>query len=281
MRAPLLAMGLSVLMVSVGSGNARAEETTVALAVTNSKDAATDQTISKYHGYYLELSQIAGQQNYSAIVGSLQRQLDIVEGVGLNERVLQFFRTIPIVVDDAGCLDSKSTDPAEKERPPVLALGCFGPGRSARFRDRPRNVTYLDNATGNWMNPDPVELAEDTKRGVIMLRARVMRETPMVLHEMLHAFHFHMMAHGFENPSITFYYDKAKSVFSAQEYLMSNKKEFFAVTASVFLYGKDDKEPFTRAALKEKQPDYYNFLVWLFGLDPDKAPGATPMASIK
>ena len=280
MRAPLLAMGLSVLMVSVGSGSSRAEKETVALAVAGSGDVSSDQSIAQYHGYYLDLSEIAGQQNYSVIVGSLQHQLDIVDSVGLNQRVLQFFRTIPIVVDNSTCLETKSTEPGQKERPPVLARGCFGPSRPPRFRDKQRNVTYLNNATGNWVNPDPVELAEDTRRGIIMLRARVMPETPTVLHEMLHAFHLHMMAYGFDNPSITFYYDKAKGVFPTQEYLMSNKKEFFAVTASVFLYGKDDKEPFTRATLKQKQPDYYNFLVWLFGFDPEKAPGAAPVASI-
>jgi len=267
-------------MVFVGRENSFAGQETAALTP-DSGYTSTDQSISQYHGYYLALSEIAGQQNYSAIVGSLQHQLDIVDSVGLNQRVLDFFRTIPIVVDDSACLDTKSREPGQKERPPVLATGCFGPSRPARFQDKPRHATYLDNATGNWVNPDPVELAEDTKRGIIMLRARLMPDTPMVLHEMLHAFHRHMMAYGFENPSITFYYDKAKGIFPAQEYLMSSKQEFFAVTASVFLYGKDDKEPFNRVTLKQKQPEYYNFLVWLFGFDPEKGPGATPVASIK
>jgi hypothetical protein len=67
-----------------------------------------------------------------------------------------------------------------------------------------------------------------------------------------------------------------------------NHKEFFAVTASIFLSGKDSThEPNTRANLKEKMPDYYKYLVGLFGFDPDPtlpaAPAApasaTPMAS--
>jgi hypothetical protein len=68
-----------------------------------------------------------------------------------------------------------------------------------------------------------------------------------------------------------------------------NHKEFFAVTASIFLSGKDSThEPNTRAALKEKMPDYYKYLVGLFGFDPDPslpdkpadpAPAATPVAS--
>ena len=52
---------------------------------------------------------------------------------------------------------------------------------------------------------------------------------------------------------------------------------FFAVTASVFLAGKGAiSEPKTRAALKEKMPKYYKFLVELFGFDPE--PSATPVA---
>src|SRR5262249_43557944 len=46
--------------------------------------------------------------------------------------------------------------------------------------------------------------------------------------------------------------------------------EFFAVTASIFLAGKESiHEPKTRAALKEKMPDYYKYLVGVFGFDPD------------
>jgi hypothetical protein len=58
---------------------------------------------------------------------------------------------------------------------------------------------------------------------------------------------------------------------------MSNAHEFFAVTASVFLAGKGAiSEPKTRAALKEKMPKYYEFLVELFGFDPD---ASAPVAS--
>ena len=65
----------------------------------------------------------------------------------------------------------------------------------------------------------------------------------------------------------------------AEAYLMTNQMEFFAVTASVFLYGKDSIEPFTRSKLKENQPDYFQYLVSLFEVDPDRAPSASPVAS--
>jgi hypothetical protein len=53
---------------------------------------------------------------------------------------------------------------------------------------------------------------------------------------------------------------------------LTNEREFFALTASVFLYGKDGQ--LTRSDLKEKQPDYFKYLVGLFGFDPDGAAAA-------
>jgi Mlc titration factor MtfA (ptsG expression regulator) len=48
-------------------------------------------------------------------------------------------------------------------------------------------------------------------------------------------------------------------------FLLKNPAEFFAVTASLYLYGHVDRLPFTREALREKQPSYYIWLGQLFG----------------
>jgi hypothetical protein len=62
-------------------------------------------------------------------------------------------------------------------------------------------------------------------------------------------------------------------------YVLKNNREFFAVTASILLVGNDaTHEPNTRAQLKEKQPDYYKYLVGVFGFDPE-APAVSPVAS--
>jgi hypothetical protein len=59
---------------------------------------------------------------------------------------------------------------------------------------------------------------------------------------------------------------------------MMNDREFFAITASIFLAGKESMhEPKTSEALKEKMPDYYKYLVGVFGFDPD--PSKTPVAA--
>lgn len=101
-----------------------------------------------------------------------------------------------------------------------------------------------------------------------------------MLHELLHAYHNRVMPQGFKNPGILMHYNLAKKgqLYPADAYLMSNEREFFAVTASVFLYGNDGS--ISRSTIKEKQPDYYTYLVFLFGFDPDRSPAPASEASL-
>jgi hypothetical protein len=224
-----------------------------------------------YRGYFSDLSKIAGRQDFRVMADALEHQLDLVESVGLSPRVLKFFHTVPIVVDEAACLDLP---------PNVLALACFGPAAPEHPQRRSRAFTVWDSEKSQWTNPDAVDLAEDTNRGVVMVRPLPLdAHQPIMLHELLHAYHHNMMPQGVKNPEVLLHYDLAKSkqLYPADAYLMTNQKEFFAITASVFLYSKDGQ--FTRSNLKQKQPDYFRYLVWLFGFDPDSAPNASPIAS--
>ncbi len=160
------------------------------------------------------------------------------------------------------------------------AAACYGSSVPARAG---AGVTTWDDVKHRWTNSDMVELAADTGRGVVMLRPNMMRyeQDPVILHEFLHAYHAKLMPHGFENMGINNFYSQAqkKNLFAKDEYVLKNSREFFAVTASIFLVGKDSvHEPHDRAKLKELMPDYYNYLVGVFGFDPD-APGVTPVAS--
>lgn len=231
------------------------------------KPQASRQT---YRGYFLDLSQIAGRQDFGLVADELRRQIDIVESVGLSPRVLTFFRTIPIVVDEMACTGAK-----------VLTSACYGSAAPVR-PGQLRSATVWDGGKEQWTNPDPVTLAEDRRRGVVMVRPLPMgAREPVILHEMLHAYHAQMMPEGYQNSWVLGFYDRTKSnaLYPSDAYVLTNEKEFFAVTASIFLYGQGDKEPFTRSNIKEKQPDYYRYLTWLFGLDPDRSPAAAPTAS--
>jgi hypothetical protein len=83
---------------------------------------------------------------------------------------------------------------------------------------------------------------------------------------------------GFSNQAVLSWFKEAteKHLYPADQYLMTNEKEFFAVTTSVFLFGRDGSVD--RAQIKQAQPDYYRYLGWLFGFDPDRA-SSVPVAS--
>jgi len=94
-------------------------------------------------------------------------------------------------------------------------------------------------------------------------------EQPVVLHELLHAYHFHMLPGGFHNPDVLRYYQNAirGQRYKPGAYVLKNPLEFFAVTASLYLWGHVDREPFTRENLREQQPIYYAWLGALFGVE--------------
>src|SRR5262249_53803331 len=230
-----------------------------------------------YHGYTLELSAVQERQDAAAMTDMLRRQLDLVESVGLSTRVLNFFHTLPIVVDEGACMHF--------EDPKLRPSACYGP--FAPQSQHIRGATFWDNDKGQWVNPDTIGLAEDTKLGVVMVRPGALqpsspeKERPVLLHEFLHAYHANMLPNGVNNAVVLSHYKASKGIYPSDAYLITNEREFFAVTASVFLYGKETIEPFTRAKIREKQPEYYNYLVWMFGFDPDRKPGVAPLASAR
>jgi hypothetical protein len=276
MRALLLSLGFSIVALFPGQGNAGDRPAPNAASITKGET---------YRGHFLDLSAVAGRQDYAVMADSLRHQIDLVEDVaGLSPRTLEFFRTIPISVNDVACLAAaKDEDGKDNEDPRALLNdACYtmvSPDRSLS------HGSVWDSRKSRWTNSDPVALGEDTDLGVILVRPIMLgvaskeKQRPVMLHELLHAYHNVVMPQGFKNPGILLHYGLAKSgqLYPANAYLLTNAREFFAVTASVFLHGEDG--PISRAMIKEKQPDYYKYLVWLFGFDPDPAPSVSPIAS--
>jgi hypothetical protein len=233
--------------------------------------APTSPRFEKYRGYFFDLSESSERKDVGSTADMVRRQLDIVESAGFSPRVLQFFHTVPIVASEMACLDENA------------AMACYGNSAPPRDHQALRDVTIWDNETHRWTNPDPVELAADSGIGVIMLRPIMTGydKDPVLLHEFLHAYHSKLMPNGFDNKGIKDFYGEAKNknLFPKEAYVLKNNREFFAVTASIFLAGKDSAhEPFTRAKLKEQMPGYYKYLVGVFGFDPE-ASAVTPVAS--
>lgn len=93
-------------------------------------------------------------------------------------------------------------------------------------------------------------------------------DKPVLLHELLHAFHYSWLPKGFTNPGVLDFFRRAEwwQSHPMSCYAMSNVAEFFAVTASAYLVGAIDRVPYTRENLEARQPNYCDWLYELFGV---------------
>lgn len=89
---------------------------------------------------------------------------------------------------------------------------------------------------------------------------------PVLLHELLHAYHHQRLPQGVRNPAILAFYREARDGwFAAKSHMMQNPGEFFACAATTYLFGVTAQEPFKRATLRERQPKLFAHLQTLFG----------------
>jgi hypothetical protein len=91
---------------------------------------------------------------------------------------------------------------------------------------------------------------------------------PIVLHELLHAYHFRVLR--LDRPEIqqAYQHAKASEAFPARfqsSHFLENGKEFFAVTGTLYLFGDIQQPPFSCTALARLDSDYLAFLAAQFG----------------
>ncbi|WP_079538072.1 hypothetical protein [Bradyrhizobium lablabi] len=112
--------------------------------------------------------------------------------------------------------------------------------------------------------------SKDSK-GVTIDAAVQAPEKPVLLHELLHAYHFRVLPGALQNPDLVMFYNNARDggLYPADAHVLKNVQEFFAVTGSLYLWGNVDRPPRTRENLREKQPAYYKWLGELFGVQKD------------
>ncbi|KAK0340075.1 hypothetical protein LTR94_031966, partial [Friedmanniomyces endolithicus] len=73
-------------------------------------------------------------------------------------------------------------------------------------------------------------------------------DDPLLLHELLHGWHFQKTPGRRRNPEILAFYAQARAsgAFPAQSYMLSNVVEFYVMTASTVLWGRAARPPRTR-----------------------------------
>ena len=177
----------------------------------------------EYRGFHIDDHLLNEEQKASFTaqdLSSVQRQVDIVEAVGLPPELLDVLKKVKIIVD-----------PQLKNNPGVF---------SAR-------------AGQGIVSIQPIIFEEDK---------------PILLHELLHAYHYYVLS--LKNPAILKAYDAAKHNESypaayQRAHFLSNEKEFFAVTGTIYLFGNIHQPPFDCKVLSTSDPAYLDFLEKTFG----------------
>ena len=113
-------------------------------------------------------------------------------------------------------------------------------------------------------------------KGIALNVAEFDAGRPVLLHELLHRFHRERLPDGFANQQVIDAYQAAREsgVFPAKAYMLKDKREFFAMTASALLSGHVARPPFTRERVEQTMPEYARWLRQLFGRPGDSCPPA-------
>jgi hypothetical protein len=141
-------------------------------------------------------------------------------------------------------------------------------GLSTTTMDFFQNVGFELVPTGTFKQPTPGRYTGKGSRRV-QVSAGIIRigPKPVLLHELLHAYHDQRIPKGFRNPEILALYQQARSIsaFATKSHMMANAQEYFACMATTYLFGVTAQEPFNREKIKEHQPECLAYLQELFG----------------
>lgn len=165
---------------------------------------------------------------------------------------------------------------AELRKVPLFFSTAYRPGRSgAEF-----------HPDAGWLvanGRDPLMARAVEFSGVQDFEAEMRRMPNFALHELAHAYHFRVLADGFDNTEVKAAYDRAKTSGSYERversfgegngrantferaYALSSPMEYFAEATEAY-FSRNDFFPFTRAELKTHDPEMFSLLETLWGV---------------
>jgi hypothetical protein len=106
---------------------------------------------------------------------------------------------------------------------------------------------------------------------------------PVLVHELLHAYHHQKLPGGFNNRGIIGFFEKAKvlGAYAPKSHMMQSQGEFFACAATTYLFGVTAQEPFRRDKVKDSQPEFFAYLKTLFGPNAGSYAGSLNRETLK
>ncbi|MBX9743407.1 MAG: hypothetical protein K2W99_07730 [Chthoniobacterales bacterium] len=190
-----------------------------------------------YHGFNfnwselaLDYSKTANRLRYEEICTECRRQVEFIEGAGLPENIIDFFKTIPLKLKGQDQMKTKEHFDAGEYRNREISLNA--------------DVFYSKQQIGN--------------------------KDPILLYQCLRAFHHQLVPNGEDNPDIIKFFqeDQEGHYYELPDALSGaghNPAEFFAFTATAFLLDCiGGQEAFHRENILQHQPEYYHYLQKLF-----------------
>jgi len=179
----------------------------------------------EFRGFLVDMSRLSSEQR-KALTPSYIEQIKVIESVSLPAEILAFMKTIPIFAD-----------------PEFSASGTHALYRRKNVTPKPKGQVVTDLT--------PME----SKR-------------PILLHEMLHAYDANKW--DFSNATLLAAYDRALNEklyppSAVKSHFLSNPREYFAISATIYLFGQIQQEPFNCALMAKKQPRYVEYLEQLLG----------------
>jgi hypothetical protein len=144
-------------------------------------------------------------------------------------------------------------------------------------------LTFLESVkfelvpAGTFKSPTPGRYMGKGDRSVQVSAAIVATgHKPVLLHELMHAFHDQRIERGYGNQVILGFYKSAQAIpaYAARSHMMANEKEYFACAATTYLFGVTAQEPFRRDKVRDQQPGFHDFLKKTFGPDAGNYAGS-------
>ena len=131
----------------------------------------------------------------------------------------------------------------------------------------PQTLTFMRTIPITGTAPNAVDAGRYVPGKGVFIRPKGLDDKhPVLLRQLLYAYETLQLPGGIANPTAEKLRAEAaaKHVWPKDATMLRSGADYFAMTASAYLYGAITSEPYTRADLKRTQPDAYQWLASLF-----------------
>ena len=103
-------------------------------------------------------------------------------------------------------------------------------------------------------------------QGVWVKIKRLDPKKPILLAGLLEAYHDQRLSTGLVSADVTRFRNEAmtRHAWPKTALMLQSDADYFGLTGATYLYGASTREPYSRAKLRQTQPEYYRWLATLF-----------------